>query len=443
MNKSRQLTIIVYFFILLFIYSARLEAREELPNILLLTLDSCRPDHFSCYGYHRNTTPTIDKLAKEGVYFTHAFSQSAWTSPGMLSIFTSLYPPTHNVDTKGKTLSEDTPTLPKVLKKQGYATLVFSRFVEVDNYKHLGFDTIDKNQYLREGENLLKLIEDYKNQRFFIWYHFLGTHLPYNPHPPYNKLFRKDTPEDTVPDSEAISIIKKFCSFRNDSVVFSETDKNIIVALYDGLLRQVDDCIGRLIAKLEDWNILNNTLIIITADHGEELFEHGFLGHASTSGNAKLYDEIIHIPLIIWYPGKLKHRKVDELVQQIDIMPTILNILNFPIPENLQGNSLLPLLIKGKTTDNLQSVFCETILGGYQSTKEMEKIKLRCIRTNKWKLIYTNDINNDIYELYNLKKDPKEKNNIVKKYPDIANDLKNKLFHWIKTYTIENGNSIR
>lgn len=123
-------------------------------------------------------------------------------------------------------------------------------------------------------------------------------------------------------------------------------------------------------------------------------------------------------------------------------MPTILDLLYLPIPAELQGRSLLPFVSK-KQRFILQPVFCETTIGGYQSTKEMEYIKLRCIRTNKWKLIYTKDINNDIYELYNLKKDPKEEINIVKQYPDVANDLKNKLFHWIETYTIENNNSIK
>lgn len=427
---------------LLFISGNRVEAREETPNILLLTLDACRPDHFGCYGYSRNTTPNIDKLAKEGLLFTHAFSQSAWTTPGMISIFTSLYPPTHRVDTQDKTIREDISTLPKILKRNGYRVLVFEKFVEITNYRHLGFDTVDKNQYLLEGDDLLKLIEDYKNQKFFIWYHFHGLHLPYNPPTPYDKIFREEAVKDAISDSEAVSKVKRYSLIKNNSIIFTKQDINVVVALYDGLLRQMDDCIGRLTAKLKEWNISDNTLIVITADHGEELFEHGFIGHASTSANAKLYDEIIHIPLIIWYPEKLKHKIIDELVQQVDIMPTILNILGIPIPEGLQGNSLLPL-IKGIFPNNSQSVFCETTLGGYQSTKETEEIKLRCIRTKKWKFIYTKWLDSDTCELYNLKKDTKEEINVFRKYPDVANELKAKLFQWIETTAQEGNVSIK
>ena len=148
------------------------------PNILLFTIDACRPDHFGCYGYGRNTTPNIDKIASEGALFTHAFSQSAWTTPGMISIFTSLYPPTHGVDVKSSTLKEDVLTLPKVLKENGYVAPVLPKFVDIQNYWHLGFDVVDKEQFQGgEGEDLLKLLEAYKDQRFFIWYHYHSFHL--------------------------------------------------------------------------------------------------------------------------------------------------------------------------------------------------------------------------------------------------------------------------
>lgn len=129
-----QIIIVVYFIILLFILERRSEAREDQPNIHLFTIDACRPDHFGCNGYTCNTTPNIDRLAKEGVLCSHAFSQSAWTTPGMLSIFTSLYPPSHNVDARGKTLREDVLTLPEVLKRYGYTVPVLPRFVDIPNY---------------------------------------------------------------------------------------------------------------------------------------------------------------------------------------------------------------------------------------------------------------------------------------------------------------------
>ena len=414
------------------------------PNILLFTIDACRPDHFGCYGYGRNTTPNIDKIASEGVLFTHAFSQSAWTTPGMISIFTSLYSPTHGVDAKDRTLKDDVLTLPKVLKKNGYVVPVLPKFVDIPNYWHLGFDVVDKERFSgEEGEDLLKLLEAYKDQRFFIWYHYHGLHLPYNPQNPYDKIFQEDIFGSLPAETESIARVKTKSVIKNGSVSFNRAEKKAVVALYDGQIRQLDDYMGQLTEKMKKWGILDNTLIIVTSDHGEELFEHGFIGHASTSLNAKLYDEIIHIPLIIRWPKKIKHKIVDELVQQIDIMPTILDMLGLLPSEGLQGYSLLPS-IQGKPANNLRPVFCETILGGYQSTKEMEEIKLRCVRTKEWKLIYTNTPTRNVssgglddgkYELYNLSSAPKEEKNIFENHPEVAKELKKKLFQWIETTT--------
>ena len=437
---------------LLFVIGRSSEANEALPNILLFTIDACRPDHFGCYGYNRNTTSNIDRLARDGVLFTHAFSQSAWTTPGMISIFTSLYPPTHGVDAKDRTLEDDVLTLTKVLKKNGYAAPVLPKFVDIPNYWHLGFEVVDKKQFqAEEGEDLLKLLEAYKDQRFFIWYHYHGLHLPYNPQNPYDKIFQEDIFSGISADTEAVSVVKKKSVIKNNSVNFNSTDRKVIIALYDGQVRQLDDYIGQLTEKMKKWGILDNTIIIVTSDHGEELFEHGFIGHASTSLNAKLYDEIIHIPLIIWWPKKIKHRVVDELVQQIDVMPTILDILGLPIPEGVQGYSLVPS-IQGKPANNLRPVFCETILGGYQSTKEMEDIKLRCVRTKEWKLIYTNTLTSNVssegtgngkYELYNFSSDLNEERNVFENHPEVAKELKKKLFHWIVTTTNKESGSVK
>ena len=150
--------------------------------------------------------------------------------------------------------------------------------------------------------------------------------------------------------------------------------------------------------------------------------------------------KVIHIPLIIWWPKKLKHKKVDELVQQIDIMPTTLDLLDLPTPTGMQGRSLLPLIqdaSNDKTCSSIvnfeqRTIFCETILGGFQSTKELEQTKLRCVRTKEWKLIYTNGLNGDKYELYDLRNDPKEEKNVVEKNPEIVKELKEKLFRWIE-----------
>ena len=212
------------------------------------------------------------------------------------------------------------------------------------------------------------------------------------------------------------------------SVDFREEDKSPITALYDGQLKQLDDYVGQLIEKMKGWHILDSTIIIITADHGEELLEHGFIGHASTSLNAQLHDETIRIPLIMRYPNKITPKIIPHISQQIDIMPTILDLIGLPVPSGLQGGSILPLL-NGSNTESSKDVYCETNKGGYQSTKEMQEYRIRCVRTKKWKLISTSSKGIVSYELYDLQNDPKEKKNVAKDNPNVTTTLKNKLHH--------------
>ncbi|MCF6148466.1 MAG: sulfatase-like hydrolase/transferase [Candidatus Kuenenia sp.] len=404
-------------------------AKEDRPNILLFTIDACRPEHFGCYGYSRKLTPNIDSLAEKGVLFTNAFSQSAWTTPGVISIFTSLYPFTHRVETRGDSLNTKVVTLPEVLKENGYAVPVLPRFVDIPNYWNLGFDAEEKGKFRgKEGEDLLKLLHAYKeNQPFFIWYHYHGLHLPYDSSDLHSCVIAEDEGKQPVVESEGISLIKTKSVIKHDYVVFTDEDKSCAVKLYDSQLLPLDDYVERLVRKLKEWKLYDNTIIIITSDHGEELFEHGFVGHASTSLKAKLYEEIIRIPLIILWPKKIKHKRIDAHVQQVDIMPTVLDMLDIPVKNKLEGRSLLPLIENNQDAQSA-AIYCETIMGGYQSTEELRKIRLRCIRTERWKLIVKNANDYDTYALYDLKNDPGEKENVVKKYPDIAADLQKKLF---------------
>lgn len=415
-------------FVIVYFCCDKTYAMERRPNILLFTIDACRPDHFGCYGYSKNLTPNIDNLAKEGALFINAFSQSAWTTPGMISIFTSLYPFTHKVEARGDSLNTKVVTLPEILRENGYAVPVLPRFVDIPNYWNLGFDAVEKGQFEgKEGEDLLKLLHAYKDQPFFIWYHYHGLHLPYNPPDFYRKEIAEADGMKPANESEGISLIKTKSVIKHDAVVFTDEDKSLAVTLYDNQLLPLDDYIGRLAAKLKEWELYEDTIIIITSDHGEELFEHGFVGHASTSLNAKLYDEIIRIPLIILWPKKITLKRIGANVQQIDIMPTILDMLGIANTNASEGRSLLPLMEKEQGVES-SIVYCETIMGGYQSTEALRNIRLRCIRTERWKLIAKNGNNVDTYELYDMKNDPGEKNNVAEKYPDIVVDLKAKLF---------------
>ncbi len=389
-------------------------------NVLLFSVDSFRPDYIGCYGESEKQTPVIDSIAKKGVVFRNAFSQSAWTTPGMLSIFTSLYPHSHKVGSRGKSLDKNVATLPKALKAQGYSAPAFSYLIRDPNYFNLGFDPAPPE--LREGksvDDLFKLLEIYKEKKFFIWFHNKYIHLPYKAHPPYDQLLTQTAEEDRGKISSGLFAVKNNVVVKNGSVEFKKGDKQRIQELYNANVKRLDDDVARLIEKLKELGLINNTLLIITADHGEELLDHGFVGHASTSLSAKLYDEIIHIPLIFYLPGGLEPGRINTQVQQVDIFPTILDMLNIPIPATLQGNSMKGL-INGQKDDWPEFALSETNKGGYQSTEEMKKIILTSLRTPDWKVICEDNHGNKEYELYYLKDDPHERNNIYEQFPNTS-----------------------
>lgn len=399
--------------------------KSKFKNVILFTVDSFRPDHLSCYGYKKNVTPAIDELADNGVVFNLAIAQSAWTTPGMVSIFTSLYPHSHRVNARGESLNNDIIALPKLLKMYGYDTPAFLYLIEDPNYYNLGFDKAPEHIFNGNRiEDLLELIEIYKEKRFFIWHHNKYTHLPYKAPAPYDQLLTQNKEENNPGISSGLYAVKNSVIVKNGTVEFKKGDKQKIEELYDVNIKRLNDHLALLIDRLRKFKILDETLLILTADHGEELLDHGFVGHASTSLSAKLYDEIIHIPLIFYLPKYLPHRKIDEQVQQIDIFPTILDVLDIDIPAALQGRSLIPLFDGGKQVTWPEFALSETNKGGYQSTEEMKQIILTSMRTPVWKLICTKNKREEIYELFSLKKDPDENVNVYKKYPEVVKNLR-------------------
>ncbi|MBS3101880.1 sulfatase-like hydrolase/transferase, partial [Candidatus Woesearchaeota archaeon] len=201
------------------------------------------------------------------------------------------------------------------------------------------------------------------------------------------------------------------------------------IAHYDGSIRFVDSQIGRLLEFLDDLNLTEKTLIVLSSDHGECFGEHGtYFNHGEN-----LYDESLKVPLIIKHP-KLLDKKIDMQVQSTDIMPTVLDVLGIPLIENVEGASLMPLVNgEGK---NREYAFAESGISFFKQNKRAYfkriKGKWRMARTNEWKLIYIPHPEKDIYELYNLKNDPKETINLIEKETKIADRLKEELFKWMK-----------
>ncbi|MFH0845694.1 MAG: VanZ family protein [Pseudomonadota bacterium] len=402
--------------------------RKPPLNVILLTVDTFRPDHLGCYGYGRDTTPFLDRLARKGVIFKNVIASAPWTSPGLISIFTGLYPSEHGVQARGQNLLSSTPTLFKIGKQHGYKIPNISYLADIDNFANLGLDPKEP-RYFQEaeepGDELLRWLDDHHGDRFLTWYHYRFLHLPYKPMEGYNLYLTEDMKECL--ESIANQTVQKESVIPRGTVTFTARDRETVVALYDGQLRELDHFLRRLVERMARWKLHKNTLLVITADHGEELFEHGFIGHASTAINATLYDEVLKIPLILYGPSAFKGgRVVKDQIRQIDIMPTILNIAGLPVPDSIGGQSLMPW-IEGKGGKRPLPALSESVSGGYQSSSQQEKIMLRSIRTDDWKLICTEGGERDLCRLFNLREDPGETEDLMAMEKETAVRLKTML----------------
>lgn len=365
--------------------------KEPKTSILLITIDSLRPDHMGIYGYTRNTTPNLDKLGEESAVFLNAYSNAPITPTSLTSLLTSIHPHDHQVNWNGK-LSSNYTTLAEILRLHGYHTEAYvSHYILTPEYGlNQGFDYYDYS-VLNKGDphNITSSKEltdkaigrlDNTTEPFFIWIHYFDTHYDYLNHTGF------------------------------------EYGNNSDIDLYDSEIAYTDYHINRLLDKLKQKELFNKTIIVILADHGEEFREHGNILH-----NNAPYQELIHIPLIIKTPTTKKQR-IQETIDETDIMPTLLKLLETPIPEGLYGTAI-PMQKNEFKTKN-KTIYAERLKDS------------KCIIEDKNKLIIkTSEGNINSIELYNLQEDPKEKNNITETEKQKTTELQNKLLNFHQNTT--------
>lgn len=431
MKKYKIIIIILIFIIsvsgIIYLKNAYTDFR---PNILFINADALRADHLSCYGYKRNTSPNIDKLAKEGLMFTQAISQSSFTPSSIFSILTSVYPASHGVFNFGVTMNPDLVTLPEILKNRGYYLGLISgrgrlsefHFPEVEKifdiyYPPSNAEIIKADEVSRDA---IKWLRANKKKKFFLWLYYLEPHTPYRPPPPYNKLFinnrvAKENNKYVPIDNESMNRFNGYKVIPKITAVKNITNINYYISQYDGEISFVDDQLGVVFAEMKRLNLYDNTIIIFTSDHGESMGEHDFyFVHGDN-----LYDELLKVPLIIRYKSIGENKVINTQVQSIDIMPTILDVIGIKMPKQIVGQSLLLLSKKGKYEDKY--ALSELVNGG----SEMESI-----RTGNWKLIYS--AKQDRYELYNLEDDPGELKNLANTDKIQTEFLRRELHNWMK-----------
>ncbi len=402
-------------------------------SIMLITVDCMRPDHMSVYGYERDTTPYLKRFAQESLVFENAFSTSAWTSSGMVSMLTGYYPSVHAQNGRYSFYDEEMTSPLRIFEKQGYEVLGHS--IKGPSHRNLGF-----KRGLRKKDGLEHLIEKRSKDTkpFFAWVHTKETHLPYTPSGPNLARWA-----GTFQSSEGIEAVQNhYAIFRQHdvqvtfrhagNVAFTKEDRPVIRALYDGEVADIDQRLEGAIERMRETGLLDRTVVIISADHGEELLEHGWVGHASTSYDGKLYDELTHIPLMIRLPNQSLTGRFDALVQSTDIMPTLLELLGFhktKITPAMQGHSLLPL-IEGRQSSLRDYVFAETTYKGWTNPKNQMRNRITMVRSKDRKLIRHVSGDQSWLEAYDLKSDPTENRNLSPQQAERFQDLEKILAEW-------------
>ena len=375
--------------------------------------------------------PYLAELAKDGIIFEQMINPSGWTNENLVSIFSSLSSPVHKVETRGRNIDPDWITPIEILKQYGYAVPRLAGWQGDQNHWELGFDSVTA----MHPEKWLN--EHGKDGRFFLFYQFLQPHLPYNGDRRDTDLFLSYFSDSlfvnqSSRDRVMNTVFSNSVILNDGTITFKEEDKIPIHALYDGELLVLDKEIKRTIEALKSIGEFENTIIVFGADHGEEILEHGFVGHASTTRKGHLHDEIINTPFLISFPKKLPSGEiVHTQVRGIDVMPTLLSLLEIPLPDYLEGRSLLPVIRKEETQGRI--AFTQTSRAGYgEPDPNNITDRIRAVRKDGWKLVHHYYKDNPVqFELYDLESDPQEQENLFDRNPDKASELSQDLMNWI------------
>jgi len=305
------------------------------PNIIVIVIDSLRASHLSCYGYDRNTPPGIDSLAATGTLWANCLAQSSWTLPSMTSIFTGLTEVSHGAGKRDNIeymLHPDAPFLANLMRDQQYRTFGYFNVAYLDDNHGFdrGFDSFRCEMGLPvradavTGSFMGWLDSIGTDEPFFAVLHLFDPHMPYNPPEPYNTMF-----------GPLAENFQTRWTMTEDGVVLDPENRQHYIDLYDGETAFADNELSVLFAHLRSTGVAENTIILITADHGEEFNEHGSIFHGHS-----FFQEVIHVPLIIAGPG-IPSGVVDTTrVGLFDVAPTILGLSGVPVPEIMEGVDL-------------------------------------------------------------------------------------------------------
>ena len=436
-------------------------------GVILVWMDTLRRDHLGAYGYRRPTTPILDGLAREGALFDDCIGQATWTKVATPSLFTSLYPTAHGVHDFMDRLPSSAHTLAESYREAGYATLSLSSILFTGRFSnlHQGFEEVHEGTSLPDPgssktareyvDRLVPWLEAHRETPFFVFLHVSDPHDPYKPAPPYDAMWA-DASKSEEHERRGKELRKIIADplLRNmgsavptrEDLVKAGFDPEAYVGhdrdWYDGSIRGLDAEMGRLAERLRDLGLDRRTVVVFTADHGEEFLEHGRMLHGQG-----VYGELSHMALFFWGPGTVPAgAKVGATVQTIDLMPTLLELSRIPLPAGLQGRSLVPLLAGARpagpdavradagawTERPAITEKAVTVDNGSPPPRDTESVS---VVFQGYKLIHNTKrpAGGPELELFDHRRDPLDRTDVAAQHPDVVERLKRELDAWRKS----------
>lgn len=443
------------------------------PNIVFIVVDALRADHLGAYGYDPRISPHLDALAQQGVLFQEAHAQSSWTLPSVASFITSLYPSELQVQCRQDLsvcyhrIDEMRTTMAEVMHEAGYETYAYltnpwlqpaDGFLQgVDHFSFIWGNAPFDRSFLMErpllrsvlhivpplqpafeegysllfdprlstgnrGElinyHALRALRQHPREPFFLWLHYMEPHTPYNPDRPFRPISPEITPqqEQSLRELGFLPTLGASSPENAPSLNLTTEEHEALVSLYDGSIAEVDQLIGEILTVLDREGLRERTMVVVTADHGEEFCDHGGYSHGQT-----MYRETIRVPLIINGPMiTVPGQTVETPVRLLDLLPTLAEAIGQPVPSEARGESLLSLL-QGEDLEG-QPIYSEYT---YQPPYD-----LRAVLYRGYKLIYCPS--RQQAELYNVVQDPTEQFDLAQREPASVDEMMTLLEEWME-----------
>jgi arylsulfatase len=398
-------------------------------KLIFVSLDTVRADRLSCLGYPRPTTPNIDRIASEGALFTNVFASDIPTQPSHTALFTGRFGISTSIVSHfwpNSHLDITEPWLPSMLQAAGSPTGAVDHLFAMKDWFIRGYDDYkspagrSRAPAAAVNDLAFPFIQQHVDEDFFLFIHYWDAHIPYVPPPAFVERFAADAaaPRDPLVEYRLRSR-PSYPLFRRNLYDFLDDIPNLdyVAALYDAEIAYLDHHIGELRALLERLGILDDTMLVFFGDHGENMTEHdAWFDHAG------IYDSVVHVPLIMRHPASIEPSRVDAMVQLVDVLPTVCETLDLPIPLGTDGRSLHPLISGARGGERL----------AYLSEATWQA--KRGIRSDTWK--YIKSYHPGIYErsgpeLYDVVNDPDEQFNLAQFFPEVVGDLDDELQGWI------------